>query len=57
MHWLLKIRGGLLRRDSDAELKGSPPAAAVAVAATVAAAAAAAVAGERVYEGLRDKSA
>lgn len=29
MHWLLKIRGGLLRRDSDTELKGSPAVAAV----------------------------
>jgi len=41
MHWLLKIRGGLLQRDSDAKLKGSP---AVAVAGTIALAAAASVA-------------
>lgn len=30
MHWLLKIRDGLLRRDSDTELKGSPVVAAAA---------------------------
>lgn len=60
MHWLLKIRDGLLRRDSDTELKGSPAVAAaatnvavVAVAAAPAAAAAAAAAEERVYERLK----
>lgn len=53
MHWLLKIRDGLLRRDSDTELKGSPAVAAaaatnVAVVAVAAAAAARAAAEERV---------
>lgn len=48
MHWLLKIRDGLLRRDSDTELKGSPavPAANVAVVAVAAVAAAHAAAAE-----------
>lgn len=46
MHWLLKIRDGLLRRDSDTELKGSP-AVAAAAATNVAAAE------ERVYERLK----
>lgn len=53
MHWLLKIRDGLLRRDSDTELKGSL----VVAAATVAVSNAAITAvEERVYERLRDCS-
>lgn len=49
MHWLLKIRDGLLRRDSDTELKGSPAvAAAVATNVAVVAVAAVAAAEERV---------
>lgn len=51
MHWLLKIRDGLLRRDSDKELKGSPV---VAAAAATAGNTAVTAAEERVCERLRD---
>lgn len=55
MHRLLKIRDGLLRRDSDTELKGSPAVAAAAtnVAVVAVAAAPTAAAEERVYEKLK----
>lgn len=56
MHWLLKIRDGLLLRDSDTELKGSLAVAAAAAATNVAAASAATAAEERVYERLKDCS-
>jgi len=51
MHWLLKIRDGLLRRDSDTELKGSPV---VAAAAATGDNVAITAAEERVCERLRD---
>jgi len=51
MHWLLKIRDGLLRRDSDTELKGSPV---VAVAAATGDNVAITAVEERVCERLRD---